>query len=498
MKTNIQLLSVFALFTTLLFSSCEGDLEYKSYDQLNPTTFFTNETDVKAAVTTIYSGLFEKFAGNGYGATGESWLVLSNMTTDEGVNGRGADQWVNYNKLNFNDSQGHIIYHYNFLIPHITYATLVMQRIKEIPSSAMNETLKARYIAEVKALRAHFSSILYSLYGPVSIVVDPKVALDVNAQPAERPTSSWMYEQIKKDYSEAAEVLPASYPSSEYGRVTRAFAQMGLLKLYMKEKLWKLAIEVGRELEKTSYLMPNYEDIFTVENERNNEIIFSIICKNGSVNVNGWLAHCLPTDFIDPKTNLATPGGYGNFYFFPWKSYDKFGPKDKRLNVLLSHYTSSKGGVVDLRKEGRVGAIPQKYGIDPTALNFDEQGTDVIVWRYADALLLLAEALNEDGGGVAPKEAQDIVTRIRKRAGLSPLPEGLSQAVFRNKIKDERLFELWCEGVRRDDLIRWDDFIKRAIADGAPSSVTNNRILLPIPPKAIRESNGRIKQNPGY
>ncbi|XJR87524.1 RagB/SusD family nutrient uptake outer membrane protein [Elizabethkingia anophelis] len=79
--------------------------------------------------------------------------------------------------------------------------------------------------------------------------------------------------------------------------------------------------------------------------------------------------------------------------------------------------------------------------------------------------------------------------------GLSP---GLSKEQFKNKLMDERLFEFWCEGgIRREDMIRWGTYIQRAINDGS-TFAKPEFVLLPLPRKAINESNGVIKQNPGY
>jgi hypothetical protein len=77
------------------------------------------------------------------------------------------------------------------------------------------------------------------------------------------------------------------------------------------------------------------------------------------------------------------------------------------------------------------------------------------------------------------------------------LDDNLTKDTFKNKIMDERLFELWCEGSRRDDLIRWGKYIQRAIDDGS-AFATESKILYPLPRKAVDESNGKITQNPGY
>src|SRR5690606_32257361 len=118
------------------------------------------------------------------------------------------------------------------------------------------------------------------------------------------------------------------------------------------------------------------------------------------------------------------------------------------------------------------------------------------IYRYGDVLLMLAESINEANGGPT-QEAYDAIDAVRERAGLDPLPAGLSKQQFLAKVQDERLFELWAEGWRRDDLIRWGLFVQRAIDDGA-TGVDETRVLFPIPRAAVTESNGVIKQNNGY
>lgn len=495
MKNSINKIAVLSLLLAMiLFASCEKDLDPEIYDRLAPPTFFKNEADAKAALTNLYTGMLEGYAGYGYGAMQASWVVQSSQTTDELICSWGdSGRWVKLNMLNFDDQFNVLTDHYTRLIPRVTNATILLKNIDAVP---MDTGMKKRYLAEVKALRAHMSYILYTLYGPVSIVVDPAYALDPNSLPEARPTSEWMIKQIEKDYKDAIIDLPATYPASDYGRFTKGAAMMGLLKLYMKEKKWTEAIAVGRDLQALEAqgiytLVTEYEDIFKIENEQNKEMILAISCALNTNNFNMWLAHVLPGDYVDPAgQSLQAWGGYK----MPWKTYDKFNPADKRLKQLWAKYPTDGGAIIDARATGMEGAIPKKYGIDPAATG-EDHGTDIVVWRYADVLLSLAEAINEVNGPTP--EAFTLVNRVRTRAGLPNLDSNLSKDLFRNKIMDERLFELWCEGSRRDDLIRWGKYIQRAIDDGS-SFATENKILYPLPRKAVDESNGKIVQNPGY
>ena len=128
---------------------------------------------------------------------------------------------------------------------------------------------------------------------------------------------------------------------------------------------------------------------------------------------------------------------------------------------------------------------------------------DFIVYRYADVLLLLAEAYNNTD---KTDKAIPIINRIRARAGLSATT-AVGKTDVQTALENERLFELFMEGTRRDDLLRWGKFIQRAVTDGnstinpnwnAGSIGADKYKLYPIPRSVITQSDGIIKQNPGY
>ena len=114
------------------------------------------------------------------------------------------------------------------------------------------------------------------------------------------------------------------------------------------------------------------------------------------------------------------------------------------------------------------------------------------VFRYAETLLSLAEAINEQN---RTAEALPFVNQVRTRAGV-PTWAGLSQVQLRDSLLAERGRELYAEGARRDDLIRAGTFVSSAIARGAAAKPGN--VLFPIPLEVIQQSNGVITQNPGY
>ncbi len=493
-----SLVAASLLASTILFSACEKKLDYVSYGDLSSVV--TTPEGAVAAVNAAYTGL----AGGsdwqgGWDAGTYGWRTQAMMTTDEGVCAWGGN-WVPLRNLNYTPDFDWVTHNYNRYMPYISRITIALDGIQQL---SMEEELKNRYIGELKALRAHYAELLYFNYGPITIVTDAKVAADPNAPFAARPTNDQVVAQIEKDYQDAAASLPDKFTGGDYGRFSKAAALTGLMKLYMHEKNWDKAVSTGEQIKSMSYaLLDNYEDNFSMVSKSgaSSEMILAVVCSpnGGDQYTNMWLAHSLPPDYKDSTgIPLTAWGGYK----MPWTSYDKFDPSDKRLKVLLRKYPIGKdedGKVIykDARTAGDMGAVPIKYAPDPSRANSQNSGVDFPIYRYADVLLMLAESINEANGG-PNSEAYDAINAIRTRAGLEDLPAGLSKSDFLAKIQDERLFELFGEGWRKDDLIRWNLFTQRAAHDGSTTAEAY-KVLLPLPRSVVNQSNGVIKQNEGY
>jgi hypothetical protein len=497
-KLTKSLFSACLVGSVLFLGSCKKNLDYVSYGDLN--TVIKTAEGAGAATSAAYTGL----AGGpdwqgGWTAGTYAWRTQSMMTTDEGVCAWGGS-WGNLKNLNYNPDFDWVTHNYGRYLPYISRITISMNDIQSIN---MDEILRKRYLGELKALRAHYAQLIYFAYGPVNIITDAKIAADPNSPVLPRPASSVTVAQIEKDYLEAIDVLPDRFTGGDYGRFSKAAALTGLMKLYMHEKNWAKAVEAGMKIKSEGYaLQDNYEDNFSIANKggASKEILLAIVCTptSGDQYTNMWLAHALPSDYKDPSgINLTAWGGYK----MPWKTYDKFDQTDKRLKALLSKYPIGKdasGNVIykDARADGQIGAVPMKFAPDPSKANAQNSGVDFPIYRYADVLLMLAESINEANGG-PNDEAYSDINAVRNRAGLAKLTSGLSKVQFLAKVQDERLFELWAEGWRRDDLIRWDMYTQRAANDGS-TTAESFRALYPLPRSVVNQSNGVIKQNPGY
>lgn len=490
-----QIFVVGIFSTSFLFVSCEKNLDYVSYGDLNDVV--NTPQGAVAAVNFAYTGLAGGADWQGGWTSGTyAWRTQAMMTTDEGVCAWGGD-WARMRSLNFNPDFDWVTHNYTRYMPYISRITISIADIEQLQ---IEDNLKKRYIGELKALRAHYAQLIYFAYGPINIITDPKVAADPDAPAVARPASSVTVAQIERDYQDAIAVLPNKFTGGDYGRFSKAAALTGLMKLYMHEKQWANAVNAGNDIKGLGHsIQGSYEDLFSVANKAgaSTEIILAVVCTptGGDQYTNMWLAHSLPSDYKDPADiNLTAWGGYK----MPWSTYNKFDQTDKRLKRLMKSYPVGKDGTGailyrDAQAGGDIGAVPMKFAPDPSKANAQNSAVDFPIYRYADVLLMLAESINEVNNGPT-QEAYDYVFEVRNRAGLGRLPASLSKGQFLAKIQDERLFELWAEGWRRDDLIRWNLYTQRAANDGS-TSAEPYKVLYPLPRKVV---NDVVKQNTGY
>lgn len=495
------------VFLSLILVSCE--LESEIYDKINPDIFPTNEAEANALVTAsayhVFSpwGIFNVYSG---------YALTSDMVTDIGDCSWAGWEPLKYNEYEantwlLNDDSRRI---YDFA-NYISSMTLTLDRLKDVP---MRQEMKDRFLAEVKCGRGFLSFLMYDLYGPIPIA-DLSTLKDPAAEKIlPRLTEEKMREFIETNLLEAREHLPYRYEIKDYGRFTKGLANTVLLKFYMSTAQWEKAVIVGRELLKSEYgydLEKNYNDIFTLEKEVNSETIFASTAKKGEIE-QVWHAHVLTGDY--PTDNVVTKWGG---YKVTWPFYESYDKDDRRLQRLVGEYTTSKGLVHnkandrDGGSQGTLylGAIPVKYSLDATLGEKSE--IDMPVYRFADVLTLLAEAIVRHTNNV-DQEALSYLNRVRVRSlpGKAYKMEDVSSVnVFLEKVLEERGHEFYFEGVRRQDLIRHGKFIEYAVKKAEYAGAPTGKIVtqvdgqykylkFPFPVKIITEGQGIIKQNPGY
>ena len=293
---------------------------------------------------------------------------------------------------------------------------------------------------------------------------------------------------------DAANVLP--WRNESWGHVTKGMALMLKLKFLMMNKDFENAEPVARELyaqEGSVYsLLDDYASVFMKSNARNSEIIHAIPA--GESNPNYWITQTAWSDIPGYEgENWAT-------FLMQWDFYDSFEDGDKRKETIVAEYTSSKTGAVVKRGAGNLqyGCCPIKIGPDPDRTG-SRGTTDIIVFRYADVLLSLAECINENNGGPTA-EAIELVDRVRGRVGLGGLTSDKTadKVAFNAAILNERLHEFYCEGLSRSDKIRHGTFVTDSQNEYPDSQSDWYKVRFPIPTSNINESQGVVKQNDGY
>jgi len=491
----------FALGLSVLVS-CDEQLQTVVKSQLTPSNFYQSEGDANAALITLYvpftsnwgnpdPGLpsTDQWRAAFYNADLKTYLMRSLLTTDEIANDGTAVNSGPLTNFTWGSSTWRGGDEPNY--PKVSYVAKATEVIEALGNStAVTEGVKKSYIAQAKTLRAWLMYVLYDFYGPLNVKTDFATLSDTQVTP--RLSDEEYVAIMIKDLEEALPDLKAKYngDADNWGRVSQGVAKMLLLKIYMHTKQWEKAEAEANEIMTMGYSLltgPNgYRDIFTQEG--NNELIYAVPANDASPNF--WLQEVLPGDFKSaPGVGVRNVGW--NEDYMPWTFYDTYEANDIRRNTTILDSYTSQSDVLVTRASGMRGAIPVKY-MDPTPTE-PGQPSDVVVFRYADVLLLLAEAINEQRG---PADAYQYVNQVRARAGVSDFA-GMSPDQFRTALLAERGRELFAEGVRRQDLIRNGSFISNALSRGK-TAAASYMTRFPIPNAVIVQGNGVIVQNEGY
>jgi len=494
MKT-IKKLSKYLLILFVGMSGACTDLISLTPGVIDPNTFPNTEEDAKALAISCYIPFSSNWYNGIFTVNQKGYQIVSDVTTDLGTcrwNGWNAIIYQNWNA----DTREVTTVFYNYVREYskFTYTLNILENMD------INENVKTRAIAEVKCARGFMGYLLYSWFGPFSVASIDQLQDPLSNEVVPRPTDEEMVAIIEKDLKEAAADLSYQYSEAEFGRFTKGLCNTLLLKLYMLEEQWGKAVEIGRELTNPLYgydlVRTSYADIFSYSNQHNEEIVFAAVCNEKNAQL--WLAHVLPNVYPTQNTRIIKWNGYK----IPWDFYSTFESNDKRLETIISSFKATNGTTYTKTNPGnylREGAIPMKYGEDPNALG-EESSIDWIVYRYADVLTLLAEAIVRENNTVT-QEALDLVNDVRGRAGLTGytlaryLTGGATQ--FLEDVLLERGHELWFEGVRREDLIRHGKYKQAAIQKGS-TTAQDWYTRMPLPQAAINEGKGLINQNPGY
>jgi len=486
----IKSLSVALLSTALLASSCKKSfLDVDPQGQQPSAEFWKSADDATKAVNAVYANL-RKWENVAFPA-----LVIESVGSDEADKGstpNDATFWNLYDTYTVTSTEGSL---QSFWTGQYQNINLANQVLTNIPAIEMDENLKARYLAEAKFVRALSYFRLVRAYGDVPLrLTIPKDASEYNLP---RTPKDQVYAQIEKDLTEAATVLPQNYPATDLGRATKG-AAMGLhAKVAMYQKKWADVLSLTNQVMGLGYsLFPNFEKTFRTENENNSESLFEI------------QAELLPgnqdasnSQFSQVQGVAGVPGGGWGFNVPSAALAASFEPNDPRRDatIIFKGETTPQGDVIPTTTPNPMYNQKSYVPFSLRVSGFNEGAQQNIrILRYADVLLMNAEAANELGdAGRASTSLNLVRARARGNNPVTVLPPVTTtdQTALRNAIYKERQSELAMESDRYFDVIRQGRGLE---VFGPKGWKANKNEVWPVPQPEIDLSGGLLTQNPGY
>lgn len=482
----------------LSVTNCTSFLEEKPIDRLVTTNFYSSQKDAEAAVNSAYQQLNSIYNRLMY--------MLTELPADVMKNGLGMPNAFlqDLEFLRYNSENTFIRDMWNNNYAGIMKANAA---INNIPGITMNPDIQARLICEAKFLRALYYFNLVRFFGDVPLITSLESIEDAMIP---RTPKDQVYEQIIQDLQEAEATLPtrSGYTSADEGRVTKGAAKILLGKVYLTKGDFtqakeKLAEVVENEAVYGYGLHENYGANWDTETETGKEAVFYIEYKKPPLQTNGEMALAGPKYSV-PGGTIGVNGT--NEADIPTQElYDSFSEKDKRRHVNVRYDFFSL-----IKKEYVLSSIPLfgKYWIEGIAVA-NQCDINMHIIRYADALLMYAEALNEVNES---SKAHQVLNRVRERAfgDSSENYSNLTKEQFRKEILNERRLEFPIEGHRWFDLVRTGTFIQRmrehseyesGVAESNKTDIATNikehMILMPIPQREL-DLNPKLTQNPGW
>ena len=485
----------------LAFSSCSDFLDVNPTDRYTQNTYWKTREQAEAALFGTYNALTNN---NVYGDPISIEAATPNHYTYNNTGGAGFIAQGIHDAAN----DGLINNKWGACYTGIGRANTLLDNVGGIP---MDDATKKRYIAEAKFLRALFYQQLLVHYGGVPLILEtPNLEKQGNLP---RSTAEQVQVQIIKDCDEAIADLPATVDSKGKASKGAAYALKARTLLYAGK--WAEAAAAAKAIidAKTYSLYPDYRELFQLDKEGNQEVIFDVEFKYPEFTTS------LDINLTDFNSTAPLPDLLNDYYmkdglpastsplFDPKKPYDN---RDPRLNqTLILPGTMFRAKVVGPATFGFTGIGQKKY----TIYKDNEAGTTIpggqsqinyIVFRYADVLLMYAEAQNESAGPDA--SVYSALNLIRSRAGVAPVTPGLTKDQLRAEIRHERRIELAGEGLYYHDIRRWrtaevvmnaDVFNFEGKKIGTRKFDKNRDYLWPIP-TIVSQLNPALEQNPGY
>jgi tetratricopeptide (TPR) repeat protein len=465
---------LYCVLLCFAFTSCKKELDLQNSNAKTIDLFWKTEADARAGLDAVYNSLIQD---------GTYMRMFPALTDSRGDEFTGDSPW------------GDLVQVGNFTIPsnsgpvqwmwatHYQLIWRANQVIFKVPEIEMDAELKKRLIGQAHFLRGLTYFNLAITYKTVPIIAE--LPDDKSKYFPASATEEVLWEQIIADFKAAKDALPVSYvgltgpDGGQVGRATKGAATGMLGKSYLYREQWQQAATEFNEiingpLQGTYRLMADFRDNFREVNENNAESLFevqfgqseqvggTVMNYGGEPNAN-WKQ-------VSSIGRTYAMDGYGYSDFMPTRwIYNEFklektvdGKSDPRLLATIASYEPADNSVLAYGNpwpHAQTAIYPRKYTHDGLnwAGNDDQEnsGINYRIMRYADVLLMYAEALNELGNTA---EAYRYIQQVRNRAKLPDLnvvKPGMTQAQMRDQISHERSLELSIESIRIHDIIRW-------------------------------------------
>ncbi|MFT2009993.1 RagB/SusD family nutrient uptake outer membrane protein [Pontibacter sp. 13R65] len=468
MKNKIILLLFSTAFVTV---SCEKPfLELDPQSTATANNFYKTTADITNAVTAAYAPL--------KGATmyHTNFTIMSELRSDNVEDQNpGAVAGRLFNIDRFLAGSDNTIFSESWLALYngIARCNNTLAHLDVVTDAR----LRNQYEGEMRFLRALHYFNLVRFWGDVPLVLEPITTGE--AKSIRRSPVKDVYTAIEDDLTKAASLLPATYTSVDKGRATAGAAKGLLGKVYLTEKKYQQAVTVLKELLPVGSnpyqytLLPNIAEVFSVSNKLNAEVLFAVHYEKSISGQGHGVAEYTNRPIID--SNLL----------------NAYEATDTRRDMLNTQPLDANTAL-----------IKKNYDtFDPT---FRTLGNDYIILRYADVLLMYAEALNElaySSDANSEQFAMLNAVRTRAKASLYTPAQLNSQQAFRDAVLHERRLELPFENSRWFDLIRTNT-AEEALQNSALTKITiqPSQYLYPIPQSQIEliRDPSVLPQNPGY
>jgi len=449
--------------------------------------FWQTADDATKAVNAMYGNLRE------WKQVAFAPIAIESLGSDDTEKGSSASDATflnNFDNFTASATEGQLLDFWTGQYQEVNFANQVLDNV---PGINMDANLKARYLAEAKFLRAYANFRLVRAFGDVPLRLHvPKDASEYNIP---RTPKAEVYAAIEQDLNDAAAGLPQTYGPADVGRVTKGAALALHAKVAMYQSKWQDVLNLTNQVMGLGYaLFPNYEQLFRVANENNSESIFEIQAKYvpGNCAVSN-------SQYSQVQGVRGSVGGGWGFNVPTADLVAEYETGDPRMDatIIFRGETTPEGDAIpatgDNPRYNQKSYVPFSTYVECS--EGSEQNVRVI--RYADVLLMNAEAANELGMTTQALASLELV-RARARAGnnaILPKVTITDKAQLRTAIWHERRGELAMEFDRFFDLVRQG---RAATVLASKGFKAGKNEVWPIPQNEIDLSAGVLTQNPGY